>query len=105
MINSIFFWSNLFHGHIIYRTTVHTLISRTLIARQLQPRLYSLPGEDTRMDWKECHVFTIKKHLLVSNDLQRLLEIQNTSFVLPCSEMKIVGSCLSAGGLLDEWTT
>jgi hypothetical protein len=98
----LFIWEHLFNTHaIISHTTQQTLISRTLMARQFQKRP---GGEDPRkMNWKESDIETIKKHLCISNEIRKLLEIHNTSLVTEYP-LEIVVSCLSAGGLLDEWS-
>ena len=90
MINFFSIWTHMFHTQIVFRSTLHTLISRTLIARQMKPIPLGT-GEDSRIQDKDPLIDLYIVHYL--------LQDKSLSF-----HPDITVSRLSAGGLFDEWT-
>lgn len=92
MYMMIFFsiWTHMFRSQIVFRTTINTLISRTLIARQMKPIPHGT-GEDSRILEKDPLIDLYIVHYL----------LQDKSLTF---HPDITVSRLSAGGLFDEWT-
>lgn len=90
MINFFSIWTHVFRSQIVFRTTANTLISRTLIARQMKPIPLGT-GEDTRIHEKDSLIDLYITHYL----------LQDKSLTF---HPDITVSRLCAGGLFDEWT-